>query len=73
MIDDRAPTSAAAPTPKPRPRWRYGSENFAGNFHQTVESLNKYYPHWDVAAMSYSGNYTVVVYREPLSGKGRHV
>lgn len=50
----------------PKPRWKYHSENFSGNIHTTVATINKYYPEWDITHMESSGFNTIVVWREPL-------
>ncbi len=48
--------------------WHYGSENFAGNLHAAAAQLSEHHADWDVIAMSSNGgNYTVVVYRRPLT------
>lgn len=48
-------------------KWHYHSENLGGNLHSAAQYISEQHPEWDVVAMSFNGgNYTVVVWREPL-------
>lgn len=44
-------------------KWTYGSANLGGNFHDAANFITKFHPDWDVVAMDFTGNNTVVVYR----------
>ena len=49
-------------------RWKYHSENFGENTHQTVAWINADHPDWDVVSINTgsTGMYTIVVWREEL-------
>jgi hypothetical protein len=49
-----------------RRAWKYHSENLAGNFHDAAHYISSHHSDWDVVAMQFTGNYTIVVWREEL-------
>lgn len=48
-------------------RWKYYTQGFGGNMHETVDWINEHHPEWDVVTINIiAGSLCIVLWREEL-------